>query len=109
MNKLNSITDFMSETGLYEQQMYGYKDGEYTIQIFVACEYSWFYVLIYDENDDLIGMGTFITDGKQTTYKIKYAKNYRIIERLLMKLIKQKEMDYVCKNKRFWREYRNID
>ena len=95
MEKLNSIADFMSETGLYKQQMYGYKDGEYTIQIFVACEKSWFYVLIYKDNDELIGVATFITDGKQTMSKIKFARNYKVVKRLIDKLIKIKEKEFM--------------
>lgn len=98
MEKLNNIDNFIADTKLYEQQMYGYKDGNYTLQIFVACEFSWFYVLIYDENDNLYGMSTFITDGKQTAKKIKYAKNIRIVDKLIDKLIKIKEKEYVCRN-----------
>ena len=98
MDRLNSIDDFMSETGIYEQRMEGYKDGDYTLQTFVACEYSWFYVNIYDENDELFGMGTFITDGLQTALKIKYAKSIKIVTELLNKLIAMKEKEYVCRN-----------
>ena len=102
MKKLNSIFDLMSETGLYKQQMYGYKEKDYTLQVFVACEDSWFYVIIYDENDEVIGVCTFITEGTQTMHKIKYAKNYKIVKRLLDKLIKIKESEYV--NRRLCRD-----
>ena len=94
MEKLNNIADVMSQSGLYKQQMEGYKEGDFTIQVFVACEKSWFYVLIYRYNDELIGAGTFIIDGKNRMCKIKYAKNYRLVERLLNKLIKIKEKEY---------------
>lgn len=94
MQKLQNIDDFMSKTGLYEQRMEGYKDGQYTLQIFVACNPSWFYVLIYNENDELIGVSTFITDGKQTVHKIKFARNIRIVEKLMDKLIAIKEKEY---------------
>lgn len=91
---MQKINDFMSETGLYEQKMEGYVENEYTIQIFVACDKSWFYVLIYRYNDELIGVATFVTDGKQTAYKIKYAKNRKIVDSLMEKLIKIKEKEY---------------
>lgn len=94
MQKLHTIIDFMSESGLYEQKMSGYIDKEYTIQIFEACKGSWFYILIYRHNDELIGVGTFITDGTQTVSKIKYAKNKRVVERLFNKIIKIKEEEY---------------
>ena len=97
MKKLNNTDNFMAETGLYEQQMIGYKDGEYTLQTFVACKGCWFYVLIYNNNDELIGVATFIIDSKETVYKIKYAKNIKLVMRLLNKLIKQKETEYETK------------
>lgn len=104
MEKLQNIDNFMSETGLYEQRMEGYKDGNYTLQVFVACNPSWFYVLIYNENDELIGVSTFITEGKQTALKIKYARNIKIVEKLTDKLIKIKEQEYengICEDSRF--------
>ena len=97
MEKINNLDSLSESLGIYKQRMEGYKDGEYTLQIFVACDPSWFYVLIYNENDELIGVGTFITDGTQTVQKIKYAKNIKIVEKLMDKLIKIKESDYVCK------------
>ena len=96
MEKINNLDSLSESLGIYKQRMEGYKDEEYTLQIFVACDPSWFYVLIYNENDELIGVGTFITDGAQTVQKIKYAKNIRIVEKLMDKLIKIKESDYVC-------------
>lgn len=94
MEKLKNIDNFMSDTGLYEQRMEGYIDGQYILQTFVACKGCWFYVLIYNNNDELIGVGTFITDGKQTIQKIKYARDTKLVSHLLNKLIKIKENEY---------------
>ena len=94
MELLKDRHNLMTQAGLYEQEMQAYKDGDYIIQIFSACKYSWFYVLIYKYDDELIGVITFITDGKQTIYKIKYAKYKKIVDKLINKIIKIKETEY---------------
>ena len=94
---MKKIRDIMEQTGLYEHTMTGYTDGKYILQVFGASEPSWFYVLVYKDNDELMGVFTFITDGKQTMTKIKYARNTKLIEKLMDKLIKIKEKEYVCK------------
>lgn len=95
MEKIEDMNEFLTQAGLYKQRMTGYKEKNYILQVFSACEPSWFYVLIYKDNDELIGVFTFITDGKETMTKIKFARNTRVVERLMKKLIRIKEAEYV--------------
>lgn len=90
MQKLDNIDNFLTECGMYEQRMIGYKEGNYTLQAFEACKDSWFYVLIYDFNDTLIGVFTIIADKKQTMSKILMAKNTKIVEKLMQVFIKER-------------------
>lgn len=98
MEKIEDIEDLIQKSGICENTMTGYREGRYILQVFGASEPSWFYVLIYKDNDELIGVFTFITDGKETMTKIKFARNIRVVERLMNKLIKIKESEYVFRN-----------
>lgn len=98
MEKIEDIEDLIQKSRICEQTMTGYREGRYILQVFGASEPSWFYVLIYRDNDELIGVSTFITDGEQTMVKIKFARNIRVVERLMNKLIKIKESEYVFRN-----------
>lgn len=98
MNKINDINEIANKFKIFEQYMEGYKDGKYILQVFVASKYSWFYVIVYDENDILIGVFTVLMDKTITLDRIKYAANYKLIRKLADRFIKQKEKEYVSED-----------
>lgn len=94
MERVQDFTEFERQLGVLTQYMVGYTEGDYTLQVFVASEYCWFYVIVYDENDILIGVFTVMMDNDTTLYRIKYAADFNLIEDLTDKFIKLKREEY---------------
>lgn len=94
MQLLKNIDNKIAELGINEQKMLGYFDGEYILQVFEACKNSWFYVLIYNSNDELIGVFTIIMDRLNIMTKILMAKRIKIVENLMEKFIKFRKAEF---------------
>lgn len=97
MKKLSNIDNICSEAGLYKQVMLGYKVENYILQVFDCCSTNWYYVLVYDENDTLIGVFTVIMDETNICTKILMAKRTTVIENLIDRFIEFRK-EKLCKN-----------